>query len=97
MHKPFEPKNSILMPCICETEFIELNREEFHNEPAETFVTIYHCNTNIDMTIRQKLSACWAILKQGRALIYDVILTDKDLANLKVWLDRQPLGNDNKG
>lgn len=91
MHKPFEPKNAVLLNCICETEMAELNREEFYNEPAETFVTIYHCNTNIDMSIRQKLSACWAIITRGRALLYDVILTDNELRKLKDWVNKQPI------
>ena len=92
LQKPLETeeqKNSILLPCICETEFVEFNRVEYDDDLTETYVTVYHCNLNIKMTFVQKLYACWSVLRNGRALLYDVILKDKDLRELKTWLDRQ--------
>jgi hypothetical protein len=93
INKPYEPKNAALLSCLCETEFIEFNRETFYQDPPETYVTIYHCNTDIKMGWFQKLYACWCIITKGRALLYDVILTDAEVQKLKDWVNNIALDN----
>ena len=79
-----------MLECLCETEFIELTRETYCDEDPETILAIYHCNTDINMSLWAKLVSCWHILTKGRTLLYDLVLTDAELGKLQDWVNSQP-------
>lgn len=76
----------VLLKCSCDNEFVEFERVTYADDSPETMIYIYHLHTSIKMSMWQKLRSCWRVLRHGRAILYDIVLTDDELKKLQTWV-----------
>lgn len=84
-------EDKVILRCSCGSEFIEVERVVYAEDPTETIIYLYHLNTSIKWSLWQKLLATWDIFTKGRALLYDIVLTDTELKKLQTWIKTKKL------
>jgi hypothetical protein len=79
-----QENKTLFIPCDCRSEILLI---EYDHEMKMADFAIYETNISNKMSLWQRLEYCWQILVKKKPYADAIILNNKQLIDLKIFLD----------